>query len=90
MEYLALPGFVELGVQLGDSVVVESNREPPEQFEASAGVWAARKPREQDLRQARDVVRPHLARIRNTPAETHQLTPEEIRVLRSLGYVGGS
>jgi arylsulfatase A-like enzyme len=90
VEYLALPGFVELGVQLGDSVVVESNREPPEQFEAGTAVWAARKPEEQELRHARDVVRPHLARIRNTPAETHQLTPEEIRVLRSLGYVGGS
>ncbi|MEX1244761.1 MAG: sulfatase-like hydrolase/transferase [Thermoanaerobaculia bacterium] len=90
VEYLALPGFVEVGVQLGDSVIVESNREPPERFQASGAVWTARKPNEQELRQARDAVRPHLARIRNTPAETHQLTPEEIRVLRSLGYVGGS
>ena len=90
VEYLALPGSVEVGVQLGDSILVESNREPPEQFQSSDGVWTGRTPPEQELRQARDAIRPHLARIRNTPAETHQLTPEEIRVLRSLGYVGGS
>jgi arylsulfatase A-like enzyme len=89
VEYLALPEALEVGLQRGDSVVVESNREPPAQFVAQDGPWRERRPAQEDLRWTTDVLRPHIARIRNTPIEKHQLTPEEIRVLRSLGYIGG-
>jgi arylsulfatase len=90
VENLALPGTVEMGVLRGGSVVVESNREPPAEFVAGPSAWSARPPSEADLRRATDVLRTVLARIRNTPAEIYTLTPEEIRTLRSLGYVGGS
>lgn len=90
VENLALPGTVEMGVLTGDSVVVESNREPPTEFVAGPSAWPARRPSEADVRKTTDVLRPVLARIRNTPSETYTLTPEEIKTLRSLGYVGGS
>jgi len=90
VENLALPGTVEMGVLRDGSVIVESNREPPTEFLAGPSIWSSRRPSENDLRQATDVLRPVLARIRNTPSETYSLTPEEIKTLRSLGYVGGS
>ena len=90
VENLALPGTVEMGVLRGDSVVVESNREPAAEFIAGPSAWSERGPSEADLQRATDVLRPVLARIRNTPSETYTLTPEEIKTLRSLGYVGGS
>jgi arylsulfatase A-like enzyme len=90
VENLALPGTVEMGVLRGESVLVESNREPPTEFVAGPSAWSARRPSEADLQRATDVIRPVLARIRNTPSETYTLTPEEIKTLRSLGYVGGS
>jgi arylsulfatase A-like enzyme len=89
VEYLALPGVLEVGVERGGAVLVQSNREAPAEFVAADGPWSVRTPGEEDLRAAADVLRPHLARIRNTSVEKHDLTPEEIRVLRSLGYVGG-
>lgn len=90
VENLALPQTLEMGVLSGDSVVVESNREPPTVFVAGPSAWSARRPSEADLQRTTDVLRPVLARIRNTPSETYTLTPEEIKTLRSLGYVGGS
>jgi arylsulfatase A-like enzyme len=90
VENLALPGTVEMGLLSGDSVVVESNREPPTEFVAGPSAWSTRRPTEAEVRKTTDVLRPVLARIRNTPSETYTLTPEEIKTLRSLGYVGGS
>ena len=90
VENVALPGTLEMGVLAGDSIVVESNREPPAEFVADAPVWASRAPDEAAVRRTADVLRPLVAKIRNTRAETHEMTPEEIRTLRSLGYVGGS
>ena len=90
VENLALPGIVEMGVLRGDSLVVESNREPPAEFFPGPSAWTSRRPSEADLQRATDVLRPVLARIRNTRSETYTLTPEEIKTLRSLGYVGGS
>ena len=79
-----------MGVLSGDSVVVESNREPPVEFVAGPSAWPARRPPEPVLRQTTDVLRPVLARIQNTKSQLYTLTPEEIKTLRSLGYVGGS
>lgn len=79
-----------MGVLAGDSIVVESNREPATEFVADAPVWASRVPDVAAIRRAADVLRPLVAKIRNTRAETQPMTPEEIRTLRSLGYVGGS
>jgi len=90
VEYLALPEVLEMGVQSGNSVIVESNREPVTEFVAGDSVWAARRPTEAGIQRTTDVLRPLLARIRNTRVGTHEFTPEEIRILRSLGYVGGS
>jgi arylsulfatase len=90
VENLALPQILEMGVLSGDSVVVESNREPPMEFVAGPSAWPARRPSEPDLQRTTDVLRPLLARIQNTPSQLYTLTPEEIKTLRSLGYVGGS
>jgi arylsulfatase A-like enzyme len=90
VEFVALPETLEMGVQAGGSVIVESNREPATEFVARNGAWESRRPAAQAIARTTDVLRPLLARIQNTPYETHRLTPEEIRVLRSLGYVGGS
>jgi arylsulfatase A-like enzyme len=89
VEYLALPDYLEMAVADRESVIVRSNREPTTEFRRSGnGSWLAGAPSERDLRRATEVLRPHLVRIRKTPFETHKLTPEEILILRSLGYVG--
>jgi arylsulfatase A-like enzyme len=90
VEYLALPGHLEVGVESGGSVIVRSNREPPAEFRRAGATWRSLPPSEPDLRRITEVLRPHLARIRKTPVEAHTLTPEEIRILRSLGYIGAS
>ena len=91
VEYLALPQILEVGVESGGSVIVQSNREPPMAFSPapSNGPWVASAPSEAALRSVADILRPHLARIEKTKFENESLTPEQIRVLRSLGYVGG-
>jgi arylsulfatase A-like enzyme len=90
VEFVALPEVLEMGVLRGDSVIVESNREPATEFVAGEPTWQSRRPAPEAIVRTTDVLRPILARIQNTPWETHRLTPEEVRVLRSLGYVGGS
>ncbi|HWZ85002.1 MAG TPA: sulfatase [Thermoanaerobaculia bacterium] len=90
VEYLALPEILEVGVERDGSVIVQSNREPPTEFVAENGPWLARAPNAASLRAAADVLRPHLARIWKTPVEKQSMTPEQIRVLRSLGYVAGN
>lgn len=89
VEYLALPEILEVGVESGGSVIVQSNRQPPMAFTPENGPWAASAPSEASLRSVADILRPHLARIEKTKFENESLTPEQIRVLRSLGYVGG-
>jgi arylsulfatase A-like enzyme len=91
VENLALPETLEMGVLQQDGVVVESNREPEVEFVAgNSALWAARRPAAAAVRHTTDVLRPLIARILNTPSETFRMTPEQIRTLRSLGYVGGS
>ena len=89
VEYLALPEILEVGIERGGSVVVESNSEAPTEFVAENGPWLSRAPSAAGLRSAADTLRPRLARIRNMPIDRHEPSPEEIRVLRSLGYVAG-
>jgi arylsulfatase A-like enzyme len=89
VEFVALPEALEMGVLEGDAVVVESNREPATEFSPGETSWTSRSPSPGQIARTTDVLRPLLARIQNTPFETHRLTPEEVKVLRSLGYVGG-
>jgi arylsulfatase len=87
-EYVALPRCIELGVVLGDRLVVRSSAEPPEAFRRSGARWDRSAPEPDLLAAATKALEPQLALLRRTPIERHTFTPEELKKLRALGYLG--
>jgi arylsulfatase A-like enzyme len=87
VESLEMPERLEIGAVTRDGLIVRSNREPPAGFRRRGAGWQSFAPTRRMLTAASRVIRPMAERIRKTPADTPALTPEEIRELRSLGYL---
>ncbi len=89
-EYLMLPDHVEIGIFSGNSLIVRSNLEPPSEFLLEGRRWSMRAATPEAVQETTLSLQPYLEQIRQTPVKTHVFTPEEVRKLRTLGYLGNS
>lgn len=81
---------VEVGIWLDDALVVRSAFAPPVAYWRTPAGWAESVPDESLSRRAGEALRPHVHRIQTVTPRQQKLSDEELKMLRSLGYLGGS
>lgn len=84
-ENIAFPDSAEVGVVLGNRLLVKSTESAPEEFRIGAGEWPELSG--VPARSAVDAVDAELKRVRRLPIPIRKTPPEEVQKLRDLGYI---
>lgn len=84
-ENIAFPDSAEVGIVVGNRLLVKSTESAPEEFRIDAGEWPELSG--EPARVSVELVDAELKRVRRLPIPMRKVPPEEIQKLRDLGYI---